>query len=698
MRRSAIILLIASLTGLTCTNTSSPVSDKDSKKVELVRSILAGIHFKDIKIDDDFSKKVFVEYLDRIDYNKRLLTQKDVDKLAKFEDKIDDDLLNNRFRLFELALEIITERTNETNKYFEDILAKPFDFNKDETYELDHEKYSYAAGDAELKERWRQSLKYQVISRIYNKMKDQDKKAEESDTVTIKTFAQLEEESREKVLNDYQQWYKRLKKLNKDDRFADYLNAVTSSYDPHTNYFPPKDKENFDISISGRLEGIGATLQEADGYIKVTRIVPGSASYRQGELEAGDVILKVGQAEEDAIDIVDMRLDEAVQLIRGKKGTEVRLTVRKIDGTQKVIPIIRDIVILDETYAKSAIVKDSLSNKKFGYIKLPKFYADFTNSGGRNCSDDVSKEIKKLKQEGVDGIIFDLRDNGGGSLQDVVKMSGFFVEKGPIVQIKARTGDPYVYSDYDRRIQYDGPLVVMVNSLSASASEIFAAAMQDYNRGIILGSASTYGKGTVQRFEALDDYVSKEEADLKPLGSMKLTSSKFYRVNGGATQWKGVIPDIQFPDNYKYIEVGEKELKNSLDWSEITPVGYEKWPLGIPEFDKIMLRSKKRIADDPVFQLVEENAKRFKALRDDTQVSLNYEKYSADRVKEKEEGKKYEDLFKPIEALSIQTLIKDQQAIAADSSKAASFEVLNKNLQKDRYLWEAIHVAEEIKY
>ena len=696
--RSGVIVLLAAVTGLTCTNKNTDDLTKDAMQINVIRNILAGIHYTDVEINDAFSKKIFDTYLEQSDYNKRLFTKKDVDKLKAYEDKIDDDLLNNRYRIFDLVYNILEARINETEKYYKEILSEPFDYTVDEEIELDHDKLEYAANSAELKERWRKSLKYQVLTKIHNKLNAQELALEKSDTVTVKSVAELEKDARSKILKDHEQWYERLKKLKREDRFADYLNAVTSSYDPHTNFFPPKDKENFDISISGRLEGIGATLQETDGYIKVTRIVPGSASYRQGELETGDLILKVGQGEDDAIDIVDMRLDEAVQLIRGPKGTEVRLTVRKIDGSEQVIPIIRDIVILDETYAKSAIVKDSLSGKSFGYIKLPKFYADFTNTGGRNSSSDVAKEIKKLKKEGVDGIIFDVRDNGGGSLQDVITMSGLFIEKGPIVQTKARVGGARVYPDNDPRIQFNGPLVVMINSLSASASEIFAAAIQDYNRGIIVGSKSSYGKGTVQRFENMDNYVNSGYDNIKPLGSMKMTTSKFYRINGGATQLKGVESDIIIPDNYMYIEIGEKELDNALEWDEIKPAEYKKWPEGIKNYDQIMSESKKRIANDSTFQLIEQNAKRFQELRDETKFSLNLEQYRTDRKEEKKEADKYVGLMKKnVPNLSVKTLSEDNKVIEMDSTKASSFEQLNKNLKRDKYLWEAIQIIEDME-
>ncbi|MCD4735634.1 MAG: PDZ domain-containing protein [Bacteroidales bacterium] len=335
------------------------------------------------------------------------------------------------------------------------------------------------------------------MARLHNMNEDQEKAAERSDTVIIKTYNETEEEARGKIKTRYEDWFHRLEKIDKTDRLNDYVNSIVNIFDPHTQYFPPKDKENFDIRFSGQLEGIGAQLTQKNAYVEVVRIIPGSPSWKLGELEVGDFILKVRQEEGDAVDVVDMRLDDAVQLIRGPKGSTVHLTIKKMDGTSKEISIVRDVVILEETYAKSAIIENPDEKLKIGYIKLPSFYVDFSKMNGRRCADDIKKEITKLKEEKVNGIIFDLRNNGGGSLEDVVKVAGMFIEEGPIVQVRGSNGYQKVLKDYDRRIDFEDPLIVMVNPISASASEIFAAAMQDYDRALIIGSKSTYGKGTV---------------------------------------------------------------------------------------------------------------------------------------------------------------------------------------------------------
>lgn len=674
-------------------------SQKDGKieKRELLSNILVqslnNYHYNPSTIDDEFSQKLFKQYLESLDYNKRILLQSDVDKLKSYENKLDDEIFAYNFDFFDLSYELLEERLETIEKIYPKVLDKPVNLKSKKSIELDPDKLNYPTNKKELELIWNDRLTYEVVAKVYTLEQEQITAKEKNDTVTIKTIKELEVTAREKVKKSYDDWFRRLSKVEKKDRLASYMNAITSMYDPHTNYFPPKQKENFDISISGKLEGIGATLQEKDGYIKVIRIVPGSASWKQGDLKSGDLILKVGQAEDEPVNIVDMRLDDAVKLIRGKKGSEVRLTVRKIDGTEKVISIIRDVVILEETYAKSAVISDSLTGKKIGLIHLPKFYADFSKEGnGRNCADDVLKEIIKLKGEGVDGIAIDLRDNGGGSLRDVVTMGGFFIKEGPIVQVKDMNGKIEMLSDRDPSIQYDGPLVIMVNELSASASEILAAAMQDYNRAVILGSKQTYGKGTVQRFIDLDVFVNNNYDQFKPLGAVKLTIQKFYRISGGTTQKEGVASDIIIPDAYQYLEYGEKELDNVLEWDEIPAVEYEKLD---NNFTAVTQKAEERINQNETFNLVDENAKRLKNNKDYTRYPLSYDLYEEQRIKEKNEADKYKDIFKEIDGLQVSWSEGDQAIIEADTNKQESYNNWKTNLKKDPYIFEALKTIEE---
>jgi carboxyl-terminal processing protease len=678
----------------------STTPQKDFKKqriiLELLNASLSQAHFDPPQIDDEFSKKAYKLYVERIDFNKLFLIQEDIDQLSKFETLIDDEIKNGTFRFYDLSVEIVEERTKEVEDFYKDILSKPFDFNIDEDYQSDADKYDYAENLDELKEMWRKSLKYQVLSRVYTKMKQQEKALEKNDTSVVqKSFEELEVKARESVMKSHDEWFRRLSQVENADRFNVFANSIVGVYDPHTEYFPPKDKENFDIRMSGQLEGIGATLSEKEGYIKVERIVPGSASWKQGELEAGDLILKVAQGEEEPVDIVDMRLDKAVQLIRGPKGTEVRLTVKKIDGSIVVIPIIRDVVIIDETYARSIKVENTEADVNAAYILLPSFYADFNNRGGRNSADDIKAELKKIKQEDYDGVILDLRNNGGGSLMDVVKIVGMFIDNGPVVQVKARGQSPMVHKDYNRGIYYDGPVVILVNSLSASASEILAAALQDYGRAVIVGSNS-FGKGTVQRFLELDGLLRMEDEAMKPLGALKLTIQKFYRINGDATQLKGVTPDVILPDDYMYLEIGEREMDYPMPFSEIDAVSYENYSKNI-EIQEIAKQSEKRVKNTEVFQMVEENAKRLKDESENSVISLNYEKYKESQEKKAEKAKKYKKLYKPIDAMNTDILLGDKESLEADTSKAVRFEAWQKEVKKDPYVFEATNIIKDLE-
>ncbi|HSH65789.1 MAG TPA: carboxy terminal-processing peptidase, partial [Bacteroidia bacterium] len=628
------------------------------------------------------------------DYSKKFLIEPDVEELKKYDHLIDDDINTGHFNFFNKSLEIIDKRIDEAQAYYTEILEKPFDFSLNDSLQLDPEKLSFSKNQADLKEAWRKLLKYQTLVQITDMKERQEKAREKSDTVKIKNKAELEIDARKKVLKSNNDYFRRLKEVNRNDRISAYFNAITAMYDPHTEYFAPKDKANFDIGMSGQLEGIGAQLQEKDGFIKVSNIVPGSASYRQGELKVGDVILKVAQGPADPVDITDMRMDEAVQLIRGKKGTEVRLTVRKPDASIVIIPIIRDIVVIEETYAQSVILN---GKRKIGYIKLPEFYADFSGKGGRSSAKDVRKELQKLKDENVEGVILDLRYNGGGSLPDVVEMAGLFIDKGPVVQVKQKIGTATVLEDKDPGVFYDGPLTILVNSNSASASEIMAAAIQDYKRGVIIGtSPSTFGKGTVQRFYDLDDYLPPQYANIKPLGSVKITMQKFYRINGDATQLKGVIPDIVLPDPYYLLDQGEKEQDYPMAWDEIAPAKYT--PLK-PDYSisKLKENSENRVKNSAGFELLNEAAIRLRKQKDNTMTSLNYDKYMADQKEYKAETKKMESLDKEIPGVEVIPLKVDAVAMANDTVRQNKAKDWYKAIKKDIYLHESIAIMNDIK-
>jgi carboxyl-terminal processing protease len=662
----------------------------------LVRVILENLknyHYAPVEIDDSFSVKAFNNYIDDIDPAKRFLLASDVHKLSVYKYQIDDESKNGTYNFFNESLTLIEQKQLDAQKIYRDLLAQKMVFDVDENVDF-NEKIPFAKDDSELRDRWSKYLKYNVMLRLVTSLDVQEKALEKSDTtVKQEPFDSLEFKARQAVLKNHDEWFERLTKMQRKDRLNMYVNALTKVFDPHTNYFPPADKENFDIRMSGKLEGIGAQLQEKDGYIRVTKIIPGSPSAIQGELKENDIILKVAQAAEEPVDIVDVRIDDAVKLIRGKKGTEVRLTVRKPDGSVKIIPIIRDVVQLEETYARSAIIADK-DKKPVGYIYLPSFYADFSGEGGRSSWRDVKAEMEKLKTENVKGIILDLRNNGGGSLQDVVEMAGLFIKEGPIVQVKSRGEAPYIMKDNNRDVTWDGALVIMVNSFSASASEIMAAAMQDYKRAIILGAGPTHGKGTVQRFIGLNETLRDRNAP--DLGSVKLTVQKFYRINGDATQLKGVEADINMPDNYTYIKTGEKEDATAMPFDRIEKTNYTVDPKYIKDLKKIQKKSVERTGRKDEMILLDENARRWQKQNERTVYNLNIQKYRAEEKSNSEINKKYESLFKPIEEMEIRFVPADEKQMLSDESRKSRFNDWKNNLKKDLYLHEALQIAEDL--
>ncbi|HAV26369.1 MAG TPA: tail-specific protease [Bacteroidetes bacterium] len=551
----------------------------------------------------------------------------------------------------------------------------------------------YAKNDKELKDRWRTYLKYSVLTKLYADQLAQEKAQEKSDTVfTPKPFDTLEYNARKSVLKTHRDYYTRLKRLERKDRLSMYINSITAVYDPHTNYFPPADKENFDIQMSGQLEGIGAQLQEKDGYIKITNIIPGGPSSLQGDLQANDLILKVKQEGEEAVNIVDWRIDDAVKIIRGKKGTKVTLTVRKPDGAEQDITITRDVVILEETYAKSLLLNDK-DNVKTGYIYLPSFYADFRNPRGRFSWKDVKAEVEKLKTAGVKGIILDLRNNGGGSLDDVVKMGGLFIDEGPIVQVKEKGRKPQVLADRYAGAEWDGALVIMINEFSASASEIMAAAMQDYGRAVIVGSSSSHGKGTVQRFLNLNQTIRNK--NIPDLGSIKLTIQKFYRINGDATQLKGVSSDILLPDNYMYIKTGEKEQDYPMAWDQIESASYDSKSYQVKK--SVFETSNARVQSNETFKLIEENARRWEKQRESRKYPLSIAKYALQEEKQKAEGEKFEILNKlEISGFEVSNIPSDLEKIKTEESRVKINKDWIKNIAKDPYVYEALQIIEDL--
>ncbi|MCO6488392.1 MAG: carboxy terminal-processing peptidase [Phaeodactylibacter sp.] len=673
-----------------------PQVDDGEKEAVLMQSIISGfnqLHFRPKAIDDDFSRDVYDFYLDQIDGSRRFLTQEDVARLELFKSKLDDEINASSFQFFNLSQEIRKAGFERAQAFYREALAQPFDYDVEETIELDGEKRHFAKDEAELREFWRRYAKYETIQRLERMLEEQEEKGEEEEQ---RSFEELEQEARKEVLEYYDDWFNRIEKMKREDYLSGYFNAITHIFDPHSEYYQPIDKENFNIQFSGRLEGIGASLRTEKDFTKVVRIVVGGPAWKQKELEEDDIILKVKQEdEEDPIDITGMQINDVVQLIRGKKGTNVTLTIKKIDGTVKNITIERDIVILEEQFAKSLILEGSEKGERIGYINLPSFYADFQNRDGQSSARDIEEELKKLKAEKVDGIILDLRYNGGGSLRDVQKMTGFFIEKGPVVQVKSRWREPEVLRDVDPRVQYDGPLIVMVNTYSASASEILAAALQDYNRAVIVGSKSTYGKGTVQQFLDLDRTISGYN-EIKPLGEIKLTISKFFRINGGSNQLKGVEPDIVLPDNFHFIETGERDREYAMEWTEIDPAEYSQGVMHVRNMDELRRRSEERVAQDTTFQKVLANARRLKDQQDFSEYPLQLSAYRS-LVKEREkEARQFDGLFDAEVNHGVSNLKVDLPHIESDESRTARNDDWVKSVTKDVYIKETLNIMHDL--
>jgi len=614
---------------------SSDEPNKDRLLVDLVSYVLDKLHYDPKIINDDFSIKVYDEFIEAIDSQKRFLLESDIEMLSKYRLSIDDQINSSDITFFNTAYDALINRISEVEEFYEEILDEPFNFNIDEEINLDYENLNYATNLNDLKNLWRKRLKLSALDAYAAKKEINDDKSD-SEKSQIKTDEEIENESRSSIKDNLKDFFQFNSELERSDWFSIYLNSIVTQYDPHTTYLAPEAKEVFDQNISGKFQGIGARLSKTKQQVEIVEIIIGGPVWRDNLLNVGDIIISVAQSEyEEPTEISLMKLTDATDLIKGEKGTKVYLTVKRVDGGVEQVVVTRDVVELEETYAKSSIINDDLS--KYGLINLPRFYVDFDDYGERNAATDLKKEILNLKSKGINGLILDLRNNGGGSLKTVVDITGFFIEKGPVVQVKSIGGRKEVLRDNDPSILWDGPLVLLVNEFSASASEILAAALQDYNRAVILGSKQTYGKGTVQNIVDLNNVISGNTYG--DLGSLKITTDKFYRVNGGSTQLEGVKSDIIFPNRYSYIDIGEKDLENPLSWDKIDPARYNNSG-NIFNYSKVISDSKERINNNEYFALIDEHASWIKSQQDDKIVSLDYLTYKGDLESSKSQNNK----------------------------------------------------------
>ncbi|EKT4544399.1 carboxy terminal-processing peptidase [Flavobacterium psychrophilum] len=693
-RNYKIILAVLAISAALCSFMSKKEKDpeKDKTLLDLITFVIEKAHYNPMAIDDNFSKGVYKDYLDALDPSKRFFVQADIDEFKTYESQIDDMIHNRDLTFFKLTYERLQKRMREVEVVYKSLNEKPYDFTIDETINLDSDKNAFAKNYSELKNRWRLQMKLSILATVVEKEKQETAKKEKDPKYVVKTFSQLEKEARETTIKTLKDYFDFIKESNENDWFVAYVNAIVTQFDPHTYYFAPDEKEKFDVSMSGKLEGIGARLQKTNDFTEISELISGGPAWRGKELEPGDLVLKVAQGSNEPVDVTGMRLDEVVKKIKGPKGTEVRLTVKKVDGSIVVIPIIRDIVEIEETYAKSSIVEKN--GVKYGVIYLPKFYIDFENNDNRDAAKDVAIEIEKLKKDGVEGIVMDLRDNGGGSLKTVVDITGLFIDEGPVVQIKSAKGKKEVLSDHDPKIQWDGPLVVMINNFSASASEIFAAAIQDYKRGVIIGSKQSYGKGTVQNVIDLNQFVANNA--MGDFGALKTTTQKFYRINGGSTQMGGVSSDITMPDRYSYIKIGERDVKNAMPWDKIDEASFEALK-SVNNFETVVADSQKRILENAQFKLIDENAKWINDRKEDNVISLNLTKFKAEQTSIEEGTKKFKAISKFQNSLKFTSLPQETELIKKDSLLGQKRKDWHESLSKDAYVEEAINVLSDIK-
>lgn len=628
----AFLLFLSTLAGA-----SLPKQDAgfDKNKAKLLSYVLGEQlqknHFSHKPMDDTLSQEAFTLFLKQVDPRKQFYLQKDIDELQHFSTKIDDEMRDGQIIFPLVAEELIKARVLTVQKFMDEFATQNFDLNKKEFLESDPKKMAYCKTESELRERWQKTIQYQIVSQYLNRdaVNEAKKGLDTAKNTPPKSDQELQKEAKEKVMKASRELLTRMLKREPKDLYDRFFSIVARAFDPHTDFMPPTEKEDFDIHMRGSLEGIGAELQEEDGFIKVKRIIPGGAASRQKQLNAHDVILMVAQGKEDPVDITDMRINDAVRLIRGPKGSEVRLTVKKVDGQTTIISIIRDVVQLEETFVKSAILKGG-NDGQYGYVRIPTFYRDFQENGpggdGRNVTDDVKKALQEINQTKTQGLIVDLRNNGGGALVDAVKIAGLFIKSGPVVQIKSSDNKAEVLYDYDSQVYYDGPIVVMINRFSASASEILAAALQDYHRALIVGSDHTYGKGTVQTLLNMDNelpLLGFNTARYKPMGALKVTTQKFYRVTGESTQNKGVQADVVLPDAFVSAEIGERYDENALPWDTIKPATYERWGNYPFMLDKLLPASQERIKVDKKFIEIQKEADAGKKRMEETMTPID---------------------------------------------------------------------------
>lgn len=665
--------------------------EKEAVIQQAVYMAMTQAHLQPVTINDNFSAKVFDEFFEVLDRRKRFFIQSDIAQFESYRYQVDDMFKAADLSFFDAVIDVADQKIISCKSYYEEILNQPFDFTVQETIETDFDKIDYAEDEEQLRKRWEQRLKYYTLQELESRITTQEKVSRDS----IKTVAELEEESRKEIKRIYDRWYENYEDVRRSDRFEQYINVLTRQFDPHSAYYSPKGKQDFNMRMGGKLEGIGAQLMTVGDLTQVVTVVPGGPVWKDERIEVNDFILKVAQKGEEAVDITGMRIDDVVSLIRGPKGSRVILTIQKKDESQIVVELERDVINLEIARARGAVLKDEDDNKQYGYIDLPMFYNSFDGPEGNSSAKDVARLIEMLKKENIDGLFLDLRDNLGGALIDAIDISGLFIEEGPVVQVKSKDRRPYIHRDKDESVTYDGPLIVLVNNYSASASEIVAGALQDYNRAVIVGS-QTFGKGSVQNFIDLDRAIRNNDK-VKPLGEVKLTIQKYYRVNGASTQLKGVMPDVVLPDSYDLIPTGERENKGALAWSRLDDVDHKQNVFSYDEIDLLVNKSAERVNQSKEFDLIKEHAHWLKENKKNTTQTLDLAAYQAHIKELKDRNKRYEEVFeKPVAGMSVIPMTMDFESEISSEEKEARAEAWQKSVGRDFYLDEAMEIMEDI--
>ena len=680
--RFSLIITILSLTIFGFTLKKNKLSDPEKEKVllEIVKYVVERGHYNSIDLDDNFSVKIFDDFISKLDPQKRFFTVNDIRQLNRYKYKIDDQIKNYQLEFFEETYKTYNQRVIDAKLFVDKVFETDFDFSENEFIDLNNDSIPFSSGKNQLFERWRKQIKYSVLDIVTQRYSSDSLDFNEIKINAISTV--------KKNTNDF---FDYANELDRDDWFSVFVNSFVSQFDPHTFYFKPDDKEKFDVSISGKFDGIGARLSKADGNVKIVDVIIGGPVWRDKLLDVGDVILAVGQGDDELVSIYGMKLDDSIKLIKGPAGTVVTLRVKKIDGQIQDVKIKRDEVELEETFAKSTVI--SKNDNNYGYISLPKFYADFDNYKNRNSANDVKNEIIKLKNNGIQGLILDLRNNGGGSLQTVVEMTGLFIEKGPVVQVKSIGNRKKVLYDRDPQVYWDGPLVLLINEMSASASEIISAALQDYNRAIIIGSEKSFGKGTVQNIIDLNRFISNTDYDM---GALKVTTDIFYRINGESVQLEGVQSDIIIPDSYMYIFNGERDEKNPIKWDKIGPATYTKWNKYSDKFNYVKDQINKKLDQNKLINNIYDRAEWIRNQQNLKNVPLNIVEYKKYQKNQKQKASQFDNISKYQNELSFNLLKAEKPFINANRELFEARAKWHESLSKDIFIDQAVNALDLI--